>query len=67
MMTLKQKYVIKYAFTDLCGSLQAWDQSDNQDSIHDWDGHCLTILDLVNNFPSLDLIIPDNIHHLVFA
>lgn len=58
-MTKEQIQAIRCAFADLCGSLQAFHQSDIH--VHDWRGHQQSLEDLMEAFPELELELPDNL------
>jgi hypothetical protein len=53
-MTDEQKMVIRCAFADLCGAMQAYLQGDSH--THDWKAHGLTIHEMSQAFDFLDPI-----------
>lgn len=55
-MTASEKVIIKCAFADLCGAVQARNQHDVE--LHDWDAHVTTIEELAEKFSFLGEI-PD--------
>jgi hypothetical protein len=57
-LTEKQISVIRCAFADLCGSLQARDQLDIE--VHDWQSHKLSIHELKDEFGKLMDAIPED-------
>lgn len=63
-MNDRQKETIQCAFADLCGSLQSFNQLPYKASMHDWEAHGQSILDLIKYFPELKLELPENLKHL---
>ena len=57
-MTEEQKQVIRCAFADLCGAMQAYLQVDIH--AHDWKAQWLTINEMAQAFDFLDPI-PDDL------
>lgn len=66
-MTLNdtQISVIRCAFLDLCGALEAQEDLGGHEQ-HDWESHAQTIEEMVEQFPTLNLKVPDAIKHLVY-
>ena len=67
-MTLNdtQISIIRCAFLDLCGALEAQEDLGGHEQ-HDWESHAQTIEEMVEQFPTLNLEVPDVIQHLVYS
>jgi hypothetical protein len=61
-MNEEQQIVIRCAFADLIGAVQAYRQSGSGDSAHNWGAHIQTIEELKATFPFLDEI-PEDIYN----